>query len=511
MKAGATPGSRASEKPAVTVYQHAVRCRMALMGAAFTVGAAAACPAFAQKADAPDIPKLWAAGEKESDARIVDKPKPDLSSEIEARKSYFIPALEIIGFDFLLNQFDRRYYEGNDYDSNLSTIRRNLHSSWSVDRDPFRVNQLGHPYQGSMYHGFARSAGLGYWESLGYTFAGSALWEIAGEATPPSRNDQITTGIGGTFLGEALFRMASLVLEKGDDVPRFWRELGAAAISPATGYNRLAFGDRFDTIFASHSPAYYSRLQLGFIGTAQNEQGASGRLRHNEAQADFSMDYGLPGKPGYGYKRPFDYFSFQATASSANVFENVMTRGLLVGTDYEAGKNYRGIWGLYGSYDYISPQTFRVSSTALSLGTTGQWWLSNSIALQGTALLGAGYAAVGTVRSTEDRDYHYGVAPQGLLALRLIFGERAALDVTAREYFVSRVAAADRGGHENISRADVGFTVRIHRQHAIAVKYLWNRRDAFYPDLGDRSQTRGTFGIFYTLLGHDRFGAVEWR
>ena len=37
------------------------------------------------------------------------------------------------------------------------------------------VNQLGHPYQGSMYHGFARSAGFNYWESAGYTFAGSAI------------------------------------------------------------------------------------------------------------------------------------------------------------------------------------------------------------------------------------------------------------------------------------------------------------------------------------------------
>jgi hypothetical protein len=43
-----------------------------------------------------------------------------------------------------------------------------------ADNDPFKVNQFLHPYQGSIYHGFARSAGLNYWESLGYTFAGAA-------------------------------------------------------------------------------------------------------------------------------------------------------------------------------------------------------------------------------------------------------------------------------------------------------------------------------------------------
>ncbi len=480
-------------------------------GAVFTLGAFAACSVYAAEPPAilelPVIKKLL---EVKPDVRIVDPPKPDFSADIEARKSYAIPALEILGFDVLLNRVNRNTPDGKDYDVNLSTIRRNLRSSWVIDNDPFKINQLGHPYQGSMYHGFARSAGLNYWESLGYTFAGSIFWEIAGERTPPAKNDQIGTGIGGTFLGEALFRMASLVLEKGDG-PMFWREVGAAAISPSTGFNRLAFDKRFDTIFASRNPAYYSRLGLGVAGAAQNVPGTSTVVKRNEVQADFSLDYGLPGKPGYDYTRPFDYFAFQATASSANVFENVMTRGLLIGKTYEAGKNTRGVWGLYGSYDYIAPQSYRVSSTALSIGTTAQVWLSNSIALQGTALAGMGYAAVGTIRGAAENDYHYGVAPQALIALRLIFGEKATLDVTAREYFVSRAGAANTGGHDNIARADVSFAVRIHRQHAIAVKYLWNRRDASFPDIGDRTQSRGTFGIFYTLLGHERFGAVEWR
>ena len=479
--------------------------------AAFMLGLTAASAVYAAEpaATADPSPSRMVL-EKKLDVRVVDPPKPDFSADIEARKSYAIPALEILGFDFLLNQFNRHYFAGNDYDSNLSTIRRNLRSAWVVDNDPFKINQLGHPYQGSMYHGFARSAGLNYWESLGYTFAGSVFWEIAGERVPPAKNDQIMTGIGGAFLGEALFRMSSLVLEKGDG-PLFWREVGAAVISPSTGFNRLAFDKRFDTIFASRNPAYYSRLGLGVAGTAQNVPGTSTTFKRNEAQADFSLDYGLPGKPGYGYTRPFDYFTFQATASSANVFENVMTRGLLIGKDYAAGNNTRGVWGLYGSYDYIAPQTYRVSSTALSLGTTAQTWLSNSIALQGTVLAGLGYAATGTIRGAAENDYHYGAAPQALIALRLIFGETAALDVTARDYYVTRGGAGSTGGHENITRADVSFAVRVHRQHAIAVKYLWNRRDASFPDLGDRIQSRGTFGIFYTLLGHERFGAVDWR
>jgi hypothetical protein len=468
--------------------------------------------ALAEDPVASDLPRSWATIANDAAVQVDDDVRTHrATTEIEANKSYAIPAMEAVGFAFLLNQINRHAGSTDDYASTWSTIRRNLHSSWVVDRDPFKTNQLGHPYQGSMYHGFARSAGLNYWEGLGYTFAGSALWEIAGEKTPPSRNDQINTGIGGSFLGEALFRLSNLVLEN-DSLPPVWREVGAAVVSPATGFNRLAFGDRFRTVFPSHDPVYYSRLQIGFSGTAQQDSGTSTtKLNRNEALVDYAIDYGLPGKPGYTYKRPFDYFTLQATASSANGAENLMTRGLLVGTDYQAGANHRGVWGLYGSYDYIAPQTFRVSSTALSVGTTGQWWLSDAIALQGSALLGAGYAAAGTTRSTVDNDYHYGLAPQVLLALRLILGERASLDLTGREYFVSRVGSAARGGHDNIVRFDASFTLRVYRQHGVSVRYLLNRRDAFYPDSGDNSQTRGTIGLFYTFLGHDRFGAVEWR
>ena len=434
----------------------------------------------------------------------------DFSADIEARKSYSIPALEIIGFDFLVNQYNRHYSGSRDYDSNLSTIRRNLRSSWGVDHDPFRINQLGHPYQGSMYYGFARSSGLNYWESLAYTFGGSAFWEIAGEKTRPSGNDQVASGIGGSFLGEALFRMANLVLENGR-LPRFWGEAGAAAISPSTGFNRLAFGQRDETIFSSRNAEYYSRLNLGFSHSSENDAGLSTfQLKRSEALVDFAIDYGLPGKPGYIYTRPFDHFTFQSTASGANGFENLITRGSLFARSYEVGPNYRGVLGLYGGYDYIAPQTFRVSTTALSLGTTGQWRASNAITLQGTALLGVGYAAVGTVSSTDDRDYHYGVAPQGLLAFRMIYENKLSLDLTGREYFVSRVAAAARGGHENIARLDASLTMRIKGPHAVSIRYLGNRRDVSFPDTGNRKQTRATIGIFYTLLGHDQFGAVEW-
>jgi hypothetical protein len=462
----------------------------------------------------PDLPKLWITQQRAAvEASTGTGPAAQAAApDWGSRKSYLIPALEIFGFDFLLNQYDRHHYGCCDFNSNLSSIRRNLRGPWVVDSDGFTVNQIGHPYQGSMYHGFARASGLGFYESLGYTFAGSAFWEIAGERTPPSKNDQVMTGIGGSFLGEPLFRMANLILENSDGPPRFWREVAAAVVSPPTGFNRLAFGDRFSGIFDSHKPAYYSRFQFGGSSTTQNTPGTSADAKRTEALADFAIDYGLPGKPGYTYTRPFDYFNFQVIASSANGVESVNTRGLLFGKDYEAGPNYRGVWGLYGSYDYLAPQLFRVSSTALSLGTTAQWDASDPVKVQGTALLGVGYTAVGTINDAANlNNNHYGVSPQALLALRFIYKDRAALELTGREYFVSRLGAGDASGHDNILRGDATLTIQVHKQHAIAFKYLVTRRDTTFFPLGDSTQTRGTVGIFYTFLGHDKFGAVNWR
>jgi hypothetical protein len=437
-------------------------------------------------------------------------------------KSYFIPALEIPAFLLLLNGYDRLAYPNavepdgkKTYSSTLSTTWDHIvNGHWVIDRDPFAMNQFNHPYQGAIFHGFARSAGLNYWEALLYDNVGSYLWKMGGETGDPSLNDQITTGQAGSFFGEALFRMANLVLEGDGEKPGFWRELGAAMLSPSMGFNRYAYGERFKPLYPSHNPATFWRLRLGAsLSEDLTDKGNTNTIRRNEATADFIMSYGLPGKPGYGYERPFDYFHFEFSTLGTidNPFDNIMIRGLLLGKDYEAGNAYRGIWGLYGGYDYISPHIFRVSSTSLSLGTTYQWWLSRAVALQGSVLGGVGYAAAGNVTAVGERDYHYGFAPQGLLAFRLILGDRAMFDMTGRAYYVTGSGGGNPGGRENIDRLNMGFTVRLFGRHALGVQYVASIRDAQYPDRADSRQTVGAVSLVYTLLGNPGFGAVEWR
>jgi hypothetical protein len=433
---------------------------------------------------------------------------PPASEGEQPYRGYLPAALEILTFQIALNRFDNAF-EGPDYHINLHTIRKNLHSSWVEDQDPFRINQLGHPYQGSIYFGAARSNGIGFWGSMGYAFAGSAVWEIAGENTPPSRNDQITTSFGGAFLGETFYRMAQLVLEQGYGLSPGWRELAAGAIAPPLGVNRHVRPGRGSGVFASHDPALFARLQLGATRTSHNTVGPSQTRERNELRGDFQLEYGLPGKDGYTYDRPFDYFNFQAGASTVNGMENLSTRGTLLAAPYDFGRNVQGIAGIYGSYDYLAPQLFQVASTGLSLGTNLQWWLTDTVALQAHASAGIGYTSTGTIRAIGARQYNYGFAPQETLAARLLLGERWMLDATFREFFDGRLTSPETGGTDRVLRGEASLTYRVNGPHAIALKYITSRRRFLFPDVIDTSQRRDTVGLYYVYQPAKSFRPVR--
>jgi hypothetical protein len=277
------------------------------------------------------------------------------------------------------------------------------------------------------------------------------------------------------------------------------------------GVNRWAFGDRYGAVFDDHDPAYYSRLHLGGNHVTNDNFASSNGVHTHAAQIDYQMDYGLPGKPGYSYNRPFDYFNFEAVLSSSNGVENLTSNGLLLGDHFAWGRNVRGIAGVYGGYEYLVPQVFRVSTTSVSLGTTLQWWASRRLAVQGGVSGGIGYAAASsTLRNVDSPEYHYGMAPRAAGNVRLIAGDRLSLDVGARMVSLGRIANR-RAGRDDASRVESALTWRVVGRHAIGLSYVWSHRSAAFPGGVDQRQTLGQVGVYYTLLGRDNFGAVDWR
>ncbi len=151
---------------------------------------------------------------------------------------------------------------------------------------------------GSVYHGFARSPASVLGHRPAYTFLGSLVWEIAGRPRPLHQRPG-HDGIGGSLLGEPLFRLSSLILEDGGDHPDSGASCGAAVVSPPTGFNRLAFGDRFKGVFPSHSPATLSRVRLG-VTLNDNRPTAAlhDNFSRNEGPWTTTSPTGFPGKTG---------------------------------------------------------------------------------------------------------------------------------------------------------------------------------------------------------------------
>ncbi|HEX6164400.1 MAG TPA: DUF3943 domain-containing protein [Vicinamibacterales bacterium] len=423
-------------------------------------------------------------------------------------KSYLLPAVEIVAMDAGINVAARYVDEPAHYEISGASIRRNLTHAWVVDDDPFEINQAGHPYQGAMYHGIARANGLNYWQSMAYTFGGSVFWEIVGETTPPSFNDQISTGIGGSFLGEPLYRVSRLLLERADRGPGIWRTLASILVSPSTGLNHVLVGNPDGSFKRDAVPFSDIRVELGTTAVATGTRSLSA-LSFDRPHLGLSMDYGYPGNASYRHERPFDYFRVEADVSSEGL-DRLSTRGLIAGADYDAGR-LAGMWGLYGSYDYFLPDDFRFSSTAFSIGTTLQASLSESLVIQSSGLFGAGYAAARALGQRDDRDYHYGIAPQATVNLRFITGTRAALDLTARQYFISNVGGFNTGQNDQILIGDASLAIRLAGKHALGLNYQLAGRSSEYLELPDESRSRSRVGVFYTFLGSGGFGAVPSR
>jgi hypothetical protein len=91
----------------------------------------------------------------------------------------------------------------------------------------------------------------------------------------------------------------------------------------------------------------------------------------------------------------------------------------------------------------------------------------------------------------------------------LIAGRRAALDLTARDYFVSALGGFGTGQRDLIFVGDASFAIRVYRRHALDLTYQLAGRSADYLELPDEARSRSRVGVLYTFLGSGGFGAVR--
>lgn len=171
----------------------------------------------------------------------VDDNKP---YEIRKHKRPWIALAEDVGLDLFFH-IATRYIANEDYAQiSWASIKKNFETGFIWDNDSFKTNLFSHPYQGGLYYNSARSNGLNFWESAPYAFLGSLIWEMFMETQPPSTNDIISTTLGGIGIGEATYRLSSVILRGNcSGFERVVREVCAGLVDPVRGLNRVIYGD----------------------------------------------------------------------------------------------------------------------------------------------------------------------------------------------------------------------------------------------------------------------------
>lgn len=175
----------------------------------------------------------------------IEQIPPDSADLQRMTKRHFWRAAgEVVGFNLGLWAFDRYIQRGDFAYISFNTIKENFKHGLIWDNDKLGTNTFLHPYNGSLYFNAARANGFNFWQSGLFAIGGSFMWEFFMEREYPSTNDFIATPIGGTALGEVLYRASDAVLDdRLTGGARFEREAAAFILSPLRGLNRIITGD----------------------------------------------------------------------------------------------------------------------------------------------------------------------------------------------------------------------------------------------------------------------------
>ena len=419
-----------------------------------------------------------------------------------ADKNYWIPLGEVVFINTAIWSFN--YIQGKSFAQiSWDSLKQNFNKGWIIDTDDFWANQMLHPLHGNLTFNAARSMGLNFYESFGYAFLGSLMWEQFYEIQPPSLNDQVNTPFGGSLLGESLFRMSRLILDSGGYAPSAWRQFFAFCLNPVQGLNRLMFRDKYRGELLLPT-SWMGEFRFGSLIAGSTRTEAPGSRDTTVGPwASFAADivYGIPGDPDLSLRNPFDHFTLSASLAltgdiTAQPSASLLIRGLLVGAPVSLGDG--GLWGLFTSYDFIGVQVMRMGGFGLGPGISlrKRWdWFE----LYGTALAEfLPWAGGGSTIPLGVRDYHYGPGGDLVLEFRGHFSDRVIARLAGRQYWITGAYA--RGESEDISYGQAEVTVRLVDMHAVSASLVWAHRQARYPLQPDIWQRGSTVSLYYTVL-----------
>ena len=294
-----------------------------------------------------------------------------LAPYVAPKRSFALAAGEVALLEVLPWSTSRFLTKSEFAFISIDTVRQNLETGFTYDRDSFHTDQFSHPFHGSLFFNAARENGYSFWESGAFSFFGSFVWETGMEAEPPAFNDLVNTTLGGMDRGEISYRLATLLRDNtARGGSRFWRELGAAVLSPVGAFNRLLKGD-LNRKFENPSDRFPSRLVFEIEGAYRDGTSAlSGDEGGGQGALELRLRYGDP-FDGERHK-PYEVFdvAVDLTTPGTTLISRVESRGIVLdgplGGDAAAGPRQRLALFLHFNYYDNGPISFGAESFDLS-------------------------------------------------------------------------------------------------------------------------------------------------
>jgi len=413
-------------------------------------------------------------------------------SAYKPHKRYLIPAIEVIGLNLSVWAMDR--YIGNAPWARISvnSIKENFKHAFVWDADNFGTNQFMHPYHGNTYFNFARSSGLSFWESAPYSFGGSLMWEFFMETNYPSRNDLISTTLGGISIGEMAYRLSSLIIdERTTGKKRTWREIGAFVIAPTRGINRFIYGDMTKI---RHKSIYEIEPVTSSVTVGPSYIFREGQMYKGNGNFSVRLDlyYGNP----YAEKsrKPFDFFNVKGILSfgAQPVINQVNIYGFLFGKNYKLKNNQRILVGMFQYYDYYDNIYYRIGAQSFGTGviyhipTLPDVHFENSLHVAGIVLGGGSnikeafkYEADGTAF----RDYNFGIGFTNKFESIVKFKNKGYIFLGLYNYMIYTLDGAE--GNDNLIIFNPRIAVSITPKLDVGFEYNYYRRKSNYKKYDD--------------------------
>jgi hypothetical protein len=337
----------------------------------------------------------------------------------------------------------------------LKTLKYNIRpGSWAWDNDGFTTNQFAHPSHGSVFFNAYRSNGYSFWQSVPAAFAGSYIWETAGETQSPSINDFINTSFGGVVIGETFHRFSNRLIDnRSIGFKRQVSEVLALIINPAGGLNRLMDGKwgKVPANATHDSTKISAEFDVGIRRfKVNNQDGNFGWYSH------VKLVYGTPFE---NYKTAFGYIYLNGEfgKDDSTLVNVVSIYGSLAGWRVALADSSRHTGLLTANFDYIDNEAFSYSAESVKFNLFSEFRLPGKFKVH--TVLGAGpviLAAVPDPYFYQGRPYDYCTGIGFNFSGEISFGQRLFYSLSYRggwlktlsgnssEYFLQAVTSEFR-------------------------------------------------------------------